>query len=238
MSLKAEARTTHEKPSILVARSISNLPKSVAGIHPRPELLRRKVIHERKRNSSVPSSHVDLTQLTIPAAYTQTYANEEFLQFDSGPGRNRVLLFSTKRNLSFLRTVDHWYMDGTFKTCPSLFTQLYTIHGAKDGTSLPLVYGLLPDKQEQTYNRFFDAFQNLGVTAGITFQPKSIMTDFEMSSVKALKRVFPAAESRGCFFHLSQCIWRRIQQNRDILEKYNDMTDPDFALLCTITVEL
>jgi len=40
-----------------------------------------------------------------------------------------------------------------------------------------------------------------------SLNPKSILTDFENASISAFKEVFPQIENRGCFFHLSQCIW-------------------------------
>jgi hypothetical protein len=59
-------------------------------------------------------------------------------------------------------------------------------------------------------------------------QPISIMTDFEKSAINAFREVFPNSNQRGCFFHLSKCLWRRIQQNHEIVEKY--ASDSEFAL--------
>lgn len=42
-------------------------------------------------------------------------------------------------------------MDGTFKTGPSFFYQMYTIHGDADVVMVPLV----SDKKEQNYYRMF-----------------------------------------------------------------------------------
>ncbi len=39
--------------------------------------------------------------------------------------------------------------------------------------------------------------------------------------------MFPLANQRGCFFHLSQCVWRRVQ-SEGLQERYSN--DPDFAL--------
>ena len=54
------------------------------------------------------------------------------------------------------------------------------------------------------------------------------MTDFEHSALLAFRAVYPNAEQRGRFFHLSQCIWRRIQQVDGLQQLY--MADPNFAL--------
>lgn len=45
-----------------------------------------------------------------------------------------------------------------------------------------------------------------------TLSPKLIMSDFEMASINAFKEVFPNLKQKGCNFHFSQCIWRKIQE--------------------------
>ena len=37
--------------------------------------------------------------------------------------------------------------------------------------------------------------------------PKTIMVDFEKGATNAITFEFPEAKLKGCFFHLSQCIW-------------------------------
>lgn len=56
------------------------------------------------------------------------------------------------------------------------------------------------------------------------------MTDFERAALNAFKDTFPSASNRGCFFHFSQCIWRKIQENPEIRMKYENLQDPDFSL--------
>lgn len=45
-------------------------------------------------------------------------------------------------------------MDGTFKVTPSIFFQVYTIHVMYKDAVVPLVYALLPNKTEETYQRY------------------------------------------------------------------------------------
>jgi hypothetical protein len=40
---------------------------------------------------------------------------------------------------------------------------------------------------------------------------KVVLTDFESALIGALKVVFPNIRHKGCYFHLSQAIWRKIQ---------------------------
>ncbi|KAK4884135.1 hypothetical protein RN001_000406 [Aquatica leii] len=67
-------------------------------------------------------------ELVIPDEYLQDSRGEPFLLFDSGLSEDRILLFSTERNLSYMEHSRQWYIDGTFKVAPPLFHQVYTIH--------------------------------------------------------------------------------------------------------------
>ncbi|RGB34323.1 hypothetical protein C1646_787076 [Rhizophagus diaphanus] len=58
-------------------------------------------------------------------------------------------------------------MDGTFKTVPTIFKQLYTIHGS--------------------------------------------VGDFEKASINAVHRELHGIQNKGCHFHLSQSVYRKVQ---------------------------
>jgi len=92
-------------------------------------------------------------------------------------------VFATKENLDLLSKSDHWFADGTFKSCPPLFTQVYTIHVIKHNLVIPIVFALMPDKTQSSYERLFSAIK----THNINLNPKTIMTDFEESSLIAFK---------------------------------------------------
>lgn len=53
------------------------------------------------------------------------------------------------------------------------------------------------------------------------------MIDFEQAFISAFTVVFPDAVIRGCFFHMSQCVWRKVQE-AGIQERYDN--DDAFAL--------
>ena len=62
---------------------------------------------------------------------------------DEKEERPRVLVFAARRNLRLLAKSDTWFVDGTFKTAPSLFVQVFTVHGMFKDHALPFVYELL-----------------------------------------------------------------------------------------------
>ncbi|RWS21740.1 uncharacterized protein B4U80_09561 [Leptotrombidium deliense] len=118
------------------------------------------------------------------------------------------------------------YADGTFKTAPPLFAQVYTIHGIKYSNVIPAVYALLPDQTTDTYTRVLNAIK----FSRPNVQPTTIMTDFEIAQINAYKNAFPNIETKGCFFHLRQSIYRHIKSDRDILSLYEDENTLDNAL--------
>ena len=88
----------------------------------------------------------------------------------------------------------------TFKCCPKLFTQLYTIHGFKNRHYLQLVYCLLPNKSEQCYLTMIDLLKGCISEQGLSFQPEKINLNFEISAHSAFRASFPNATLLCCRF--------------------------------------
>ena len=115
-------------------------------------------------------------------------------------------------------------IDGTFKLCPIQWTQLVCIHALEKDFSVPLIFGLLPNKSEHTYDRFLLAVKDLLPK----FEPDTYICDFEKSMHNSLSKVFDSLNIKGCLFHLSQWCWRKIYE-LGCRNQYN--TDDEFKLL-------
>ena len=85
-------------------------------------------------------------------------------------------------------------MDGTFETCPRLFYQIFTIHIIKYSQTFPMVYALLPNKQQSTYNHMFMMVKEAALDHGLDLTPSSVLSDFEQALINALRLNFPTAE--------------------------------------------
>ena len=48
----------------------------------------------------------------------------------------------------------------------------------------------------------------LSVMPGL--QPEKVLTDFETAAINAFRKKFPSASTSSYFFHLSQCVIRKI----------------------------
>lgn len=74
------------------------------------------------------------------------------------------------------------YMDGTFRVAPTLFYQLYTIHGRYKKQVIPLMYILLPDKKQSTYILMLNNIKKVSENNQLTFNPEKVQIDFEMAT--------------------------------------------------------
>ena len=139
-------------------------------------------------------------------------------------------MFATEENIEFLSMSSIWLADGTFKTVPTLFCQLYTIHCLfcgpnpfENGHLLPCVYALLPNKSLSTYTKMWNTIRE----ACPNSQPRYLFVDFEQAAINSFNLIWPITQVKACFFHLSQSVYRKLQSLGLQSEYHND---PDFAL--------
>ena len=57
--------------------------------------------------------------------------------------------------------------------------------------------------------------------------PETILTDFELAVINAFQEVFVGVDVHGCLFHLSQNIYRKVQE-QGLQVRYSN--EPEFAL--------
>ena len=107
-----------------------------------------------------------------------------------------------------------WFLDGTFKTVPNIFYQLFAIvgsviqihQGKEQIVALPFIDALLESKEEDAYSKVFEVTlagsQRLGVPVTL---PKYTMTDSELAVINAAWRHI--GNLRACFFNLRQNVF-------------------------------
>ena len=59
------------------------------------------------------------------------FDGENWCVFDNKQKGERVLMFTTEKNVTRLFSSRQWHLDGTFKKCRKVFSQLYKIHGCE-----------------------------------------------------------------------------------------------------------
>ncbi|CAG8456651.1 11276_t:CDS:1 [Dentiscutata heterogama] len=86
----------------------------------------------------------------------------------------------------------------------------------------------MTSKSEESYRQLFQELIDFGEMHGINLSPQVVLTDFEMAVVNSVQSEFDNVLHKGCHFHLSQCIYRRVQ-SLGLTTRYG--TDEDFSLL-------
>jgi len=88
-------------------------------------------------------------------------------------------------------------MDDTFKSCPKPFHQLYTIVAYVNTFYISLVFALLPDKMQSTYETLFHTYETLFYRVltqceviGLQTEPDSVLVDFERAAMNAVEAKF------------------------------------------------
>ena len=122
----------------------------------------------RARSSRLPSLPQSREDIHLEGRWQLTLSGEQFLIRDAGDAE-KMLIFATEESLHQLAEAEIIYVDGTFEVCPRLFYQVFTINAFRHGQQFPLVYGLLPSKSRESYNRFFMAVKEEAMDRDVVF---------------------------------------------------------------------
>ena len=107
---------------------------------------------------------------------------------------------------------------------------LYIIHVPLGTTTVAAVYALLQRKTQDTYEDLFTAIMDYTYQLDLHSDLLTIVCNFEASVIRAVQSVYgPNVEIRGCFYHLTQATWRKIQE-LGLVPSYR--TDENFKLFC------
>ena len=98
--------------------------------------------------------------------------------------------------------MDRVFIDGTFTLAPPLFSQVFLILAKRAEYMFPVMYALLPNKRQETYDRLFGLIK----TIWPLFNPTSISLDFEMAVMNSVRQAFSRAQLHGCLFHLTKTV--------------------------------
>lgn len=175
----------------------------------------RKVIQRSRTEDddlAEPNENFD----NVSERFTRTLDGETFLQRNIESPGGRILIFTTTKHIRLLSQAPVWMMDSTFSTAPKGFCQICSIQASigEDNVRrfLPLVFMLLPKKDEATYIAAFEELTEIASQVEIELDPNLLMTDFELAQLNAARKVFEGASTHGCYFHLCQNMYKKVQQ--------------------------
>ena len=103
------------------------------------------------------------------------------------------------------------YVEGTFKSAPKFFHQLFTIYWLSSGHYVPLAFFLLPNKHQTSYEDVCRRTASETATFGVNVCPTIVDAGFETAIHNAVATVWPGWEVKACRFHLGQSWWQKTQ---------------------------
>lgn len=200
-----------EKPSKIIRTELSAHISSETNLTTSDLNCVRKNIYYARRKilpplpTSIADVHKVLDEMPI-----RTVKDENFLLLNDSS--ENLVIFSCFNNLTYLCRSEIIYMDGTFSYCTKFFKQLFSLHGLINERYIPLVFCLLKDKSEKTYEFCLSKIQELCCQFHLNLSPKEIVIDFEKSIHNAVRNVWKNVIITGCRFHLTQSWYRKIQK--------------------------
>ncbi|XP_036148172.1 uncharacterized protein LOC118647419 [Monomorium pharaonis] len=198
--MKQLAKNSNDQPAQIVNNVVASTSQNTKPCLPSKDALRHQI--KRIRRSDTPTESKILDEFSILNEFLLTISGKHFCK-DIKDGSEKILVFTTSENLKHLQEAKYWIMDGTFKTVPTVFRQMYTIHAdvGSDSNSrvVPLVYALISSKSEEIYKRLFQELNDWADEFSFHLQPVFVLTDFEKAVINAVNSEFLSAQSKGCF---------------------------------------
>lgn len=213
-SMREMATSTMDKPNQVYSRAVAGLDNDTLAFLPRTDSIKRTLRNHRRAN--FPSDPMSLEDLIIDGPWAETAGEnpENFLLYDNGPmSDSRVVVFAADQCLEKLASAETWFMDGNFAMAPALFQQLYVVRVPLGETAISVAYALLTNKTQQTYEELLQALVDGCRDRHWDADPKTIILDFEIAVIQAIRSVIGnQVRIQCCFYHLTQSTWRKIQE--------------------------
>ena len=203
--MKLQAQTTHDKPGLVYANSVAHVEEATMAHLPSVETCKKTI--RNQWDPEFPAVPALLQDLIIEGEWTQTLDNQRYLLFDNGPdAESRIIAFSSNSQLQLLLEARSWMMDGSFAMAPPLFSQLYSVRVPLSESTIAVAFAFLQHKMQSTYEELFQGLlQQLP-------NPESVIIDYEIAVIQAVNSIIGEhVEIQGCFYHLTQSTWRRVQ---------------------------
>lgn len=123
--------------------------------------------------------------------------------------KNRIIIFCTQETKKLIPQITEFFFDGTFKSCPSPFCQLFTVHGdvgssVETTNVVPLIFVLMCDKKQSSYSIVFNLLKQQ-----LRWSPSKVHCDYEKAAINAIIEEFPTVTVIGCYYHWTRCVWRK-----------------------------
>ncbi|KAL0884030.1 hypothetical protein ABMA27_016064 [Loxostege sticticalis] len=187
---------------------IQNKGLHLAASAPVPDFKCKKSSIYRQRNKIASVQKINtrsVGEIEVPIQF------QGFLLADYFSDPIRVIVFCSDDCRNIMEKVNHFFMDGTFKSCPLPFKQIFSVHGdigsdCNQINIIPLLYAFMSHQTEEAYSILFDLIKSQIPN----WTPHKVTIDFEVATMKALSKL--NATVKGCQYHFSNSLWRKAKQ--------------------------
>ncbi len=164
-----------ETPRTLITNASTILNEEEAAKVVRNDNITQSIHYAQKKNKhKLPVMH-HRQDIILTDILMTTLTGLMFLFIDTGiEDVNRIIMFATIDNIRRLSEFNNWYGDGTFAASPKIFYQVFTLHILKNGKTLPMLYSLLLNKEQKTYECMFKL-----IKSELTRDPATLSVDYE-----------------------------------------------------------
>jgi hypothetical protein len=93
-----------------------------------PKFENRKDKIYEQRNKDIPKNPKSVDKIDLSSErFSNTLYKKRFLLFDTNDD-DRIIAYASDIQLTILAKATRWHIDGTFKCCPDVYYQVFTIH--------------------------------------------------------------------------------------------------------------
>lgn len=210
--IKTHSISTRSKPLQIIVDTLCNFSLEARSSIGHIDSIKRSIRNYKRINR--PKDPTSLLDLIIIDRWQKTVDGKQFLLHDSGNFENneRIIIFASHFGLKYLSLADIWFLDGTFSVAPKLFKQLIIIRTEVECMGISCVYAFLTGKSQKLYEYLLKTIL-IKISREFPLKIKfTILVDFELSIINAIKIIFGnLVNIKCCFYHLTQCTWRKIQ---------------------------
>jgi hypothetical protein len=206
-----------------VSQVLATQSQEVLGALPTRANLQRNLRRGNARGPR-PEQETEDWDFSLPADLLEV-GGDQWNFADVWVGGERILGFATETMRRAVSSAGAWYLDGTFRTCPKPFAQVWILLAVVGSHCVPGALFLLPGKKEALY---LAALRCLLTVLPSAPQVATVMADFELAETNAVRRLqLPGVKVLLCFYHLQQSVVRKLQDMGGLAIRRYGM-EPDF----------
>ena len=202
---------SNETPANIIREKLLQAPDAVKSSLPAAHNMKKMILDYRRKERGCPvSTATCAAEVDIPLSLRDDSDGGLFVLDDlTTSAGKRIVAFSSESCLAVLNQAHEvTYIDGTFKTSPKYFKQIWIVRGHIGTACVPLMYFLIEDKSGPSYSRALELIK----FHCPAFNSSMFMVDFEKSEHSGLRTHFPNAAIKGCLFHWKQCLLRKFRK--------------------------